>query len=82
MILPRKHLTMDESIFGFGAFLLNNMPEKITVDELWRKYLAAYDKNTYPVVFSFDRFVLTLDFLFIIGALNMNEKGELVRATH
>ena len=82
MILPRKHLTIGESIFGFGAFLLNNVLEKITVDELWGKYREAYDNNVYPVAFSFDRFILTVDYLFIIGALDINEKGELVRATH
>ena len=80
MILPQKHLTIDESLLGFGAFLLKHISKKISVDELWKKYTIACEEGVYPIVFSFDKFILTIDFLYLIGAVNLNEKGELIRA--
>ena len=66
MILPKKQLSLNESLFGFGAFLLKRS-----------YYKDAYDRKMYPVKFSFDQFVMALDYLFIIGAIKENEGGML-----
>lgn len=81
MILPKKHLTLDESYLGFGAFLLTLLNSSEDVDSLWEKYISAFVNNKYSVKFSFDEFIIVIDFLFIIGAIRM-EKGKLYRETN
>ena len=47
MILPKKHLSLDESLFGFGAYLLDNIKKNSNIDRLWRNYLSDYKNNIY-----------------------------------
>ena len=68
MILPKKQLSINESYFGFGAFLLEKLTEY---------YKDSYTNKKYPVKFSFDQFVIALDYLYIIGAIKINERGLL-----
>ena len=75
MILPKKHLSISESYFGFGAFLLSKLAEPSTVEELWNYYQDAYAAKQYPVKFSFDQFIFVLDYLYMIGAIQQNEEG-------
>lgn len=77
MILPKKHLSINESFFGFGGFLLQKLNTPVSVDELWEFYKDSYSNKKYPVKFSFDQFIMTLDYLFIIGAIRKNEGGLL-----
>ena len=81
MILPKKHVSLEESMFGFGAYLLEHIHSKITVDNLWRIYLKEYENMLYSTRFSFDQFIVTLDYLYAIGVLTINEKGELISET-
>lgn len=81
MILPKKHISLEESMFGFGAYLLEHIHSKITVDNLWRIYLKEYGNMLYSTRFSFDQFIVTLDYLYAIGVLTINEKGELISET-
>ncbi len=80
MILPKKHLSIYESFIGFGGYLLKKLNKPLTVDALWKNYIKEYEKKLYPVKFSFDRFLIALDFLYMIGAINSNE-GVLYRET-
>lgn len=77
MILPRKQLSVSESLFGFGGFLLQQLSVPATVDELWEYYKDSYANKKYAVKFSFDQFIMALDYLFIIGAIKKNERGLL-----
>lgn len=81
MILPKKQLSIYESYFGFGAFLLGAIKEPILVDDLWKYYKDAYDKNIYPVLFGYDQFLLALDYLYIIGSICITENGLINRET-
>lgn len=78
MILPKKHVSLEESLFGFGAYLLEHMSSQVTIDSLWKIYLNEYNNMLYSTRFSFDQFIVTLDYLYAIGAVSINEKGELV----
>jgi len=82
MILPRKHILLQESIFGFGAYLLSCLNKPITVDELWNKYRSDYLTSRYKVNFLFDDYVIALDYLFLIGAININAEGMLSYETN
>ena len=79
MILPKKHLSIEESLFGFGAFLLQKITNPIAIEDLWESYRDAYINKKYNVKFSFDNFIATLDYLYIIGAIKINEKGLMCR---
>lgn len=81
MILPKKQLALNESFFGFGAFLLKHIEKPISVDDLWGYYKNSYDNKKYSVKFSFDQFIMTLDYLYIIGAIKENEGGLLCYET-
>ena len=77
MILPKKQLSLNESFWGFGAFLLEHIVAPLSVEELWECYKDSYESKKYSIRFSFDQFIMTLDFLFMIGAIKMSEEGVL-----
>ena len=77
MILPKKQLSLNESMFGFGAFLLNKLKTPISVDDLWNYYKECYNNKEYSVKFSFDQFIVTLDYLYMIGAIKETKNGVL-----
>lgn len=76
MILPKKQLSIEESFWGFGGFLLKQLQKPMLVDELWECYKEFYSNGKYSVRFSFDQFIMALDYLYIIGAIKKDEKGE------
>lgn len=52
----------------------------MSTEELWEYYRDAYHNHRYPVKFSFDQYIITLDYLFIIDAIKKNEEGVLAYA--
>ena len=72
MILPSKHISENQALLGVGAVLLNELKRPQTVTSLWEKV------RTHPTVGGFDRYVLTLDMLYIIGTIRTN-RGMLER---
>jgi len=67
MILPTKHISISHSLLGVGAKILELLYHPRTVSSLWS------DVSTMHEVATFERFVLTLDFLYTIGAVEINE---------
>ncbi|MEH2010412.1 ABC-three component system middle component 6 [Nostoc sp.] len=67
MILPTKHISTSHSLLGVGATILEQLYQPRTVSSLWSAVA------TMPEVATFERFVLTLDLLYAIGAIEMNE---------
>ena len=76
MILPRKQVSLEESLFGFGAFLLSKINQGVSFGDLWDVYKTAYNNKEYSVKYSFDQYIMAMDFLFIIGAIRQNEEGQ------
>lgn len=72
MILPTKHISTSHSLLGVGAIILEQLYQPKTVSSLWSAVA------TIPEVATFERFVLTLDLLYAIGAIEM-EMGLLRR---
>lgn len=72
MILPTKHISTSYSLLGIGAKILEHMYYPRTISSLWSSVA------TMPEVATFERFVLTLDLLYAIGAIEM-EMGLLRR---
>ena len=77
MILPQKHLSLDESLFGYGSFLLQYLNNPISVDELWHIYKDAFSNKIYSVKFSFDQFLVAIDYLYMLKIINIDKGGLL-----
>lgn len=67
MILPTKHIAPENSLLGIGALLLVLLAQEQTVTRLWDRARIA---NT---VLTFPRFVLALDVLFAVGAIELTD---------
>lgn len=67
MILPTKHISISNSLLGVGAIILEHLYQPRTISSLWDAV------STMPEVATFERFVLTLDLLYIIGAVEIEE---------
>ncbi len=72
MILPSKHISQDQALIGIGAILLKEIDQPQTVTSLWETVREE------DAIGTFERFVLALDMLHIIGATNL-ENGLIVR---
>jgi hypothetical protein len=70
VILPDKHVPIGESLLGAGAVVLGRLRRPRTISALWGELREAPEMGT------FHRYVVTLDFLHAIGAVEL--KGGLV----
>ena len=73
MILPTKHIPLDQTLLGVGAVLLPYLTEAHTVSSLWEATRENVSVGT------FDRFVLALDLLHVLGGVELMRDGMLVR---
>lgn len=67
MIMPTKHIRIENSLLGTGAELLNMMSQPKTISTLWDQ------SKSIKVIKSYESFTLVLDFMFIIGAIEFND---------
>jgi hypothetical protein len=75
MILPTKYISNRYSLIGVGAVIIERLDKPKTVTSVWE----AIKQN--PEIGTFERFILGLDFLHIIGAIEIKE-GLLQRCQH
>jgi hypothetical protein len=78
MIFPTKHTTIEQSFIGFGCYILQIVDENNTVDLLWQKYQIDFKNQIYSAKQTFDNLILTLVFLYTIGAIT-EAHGEIRR---
>lgn len=74
MILPSKHVHQDQALIGVGAIVLSEMLHPHTVTSLWER------ARPHEQVGTFERFILALDMLYMIGAVEVTD-GMIVRVT-
>ena len=72
MIMPSKYLREDEALIGVGAALLQNINEATNLSTLWE------DTKNISSIGTFERFILALDLLFLLGLIEINN-NEIVR---
>lgn len=72
MILPDKYIPLEETLLGLGELLLRKLDAPLDVVCLWRRVKDC------PQVSTYHRFVLTLDFLYALGAIEFRD-GKLKR---
>lgn len=79
MILPTKGITPDRSILSVGSDLLDLLDSPQSVSNLWSRYLNFRKQMGLERPVNFNWFVLTLDFLFSIEAIDLDDRGRLVK---
>lgn len=79
MILPTKHISENRCILGVGARLLALLDREQTVSSLWENYKRGNVTNQSTPPVPFDWFILALDFLYTVGAVEW--KRGLIRKT-
>ncbi|MEW5848969.1 MAG: ABC-three component system middle component 6 [Myxococcota bacterium] len=67
MILPTKHVSTRASLLGLGAVILSELGEPRTVTSLWDRLRGRED------VGPFSRFVLALDLLHMLSAVELRD---------
>lgn len=83
MILPSKHTRISESLVGFGAYLLSYMKDgPMTVDQLWFKVAKQNETKKAFSYHGFDNLVLALNYLYIVGAVDINSEGKIYNAAN
>lgn len=78
MILPSKHISQHRALFSIGAVVLNYLTEPMTVSALWEA-IHLQDESFSLSSIHYTTYVLTLDLLFMIGAVGY-ENGLLHRS--
>ncbi len=68
MILPTKRISADKALIGLGARVLRQLRQPQTVSHLWE----TVQRDTGATV-SYDWFILSLDLLYLIGAIEYHE---------
>ena len=79
MILPTKHIRPDRALLAIGGELLVFLREPVTVSRLWDDVRSKRGDPGEPAPINYDWFVLALDLLFLVGAVEF-DRGLLRRA--
>lgn len=78
MILPTKHLSPDRAIITVASEIFELINNRSTVSSVWNdlqeKHRACMRRGEIP----YDWFILSLDFLYLIGAIE-EDNGKLTR---
>jgi hypothetical protein len=72
MILPTKHIRSDRALIAIGGELLSCLAEPMTVSRLWDELRSRRGSPSEPAPVSYDWFVLALDLLFMVGAVELD----------
>lgn len=67
MIIPDKNIKLQNSLLGMGAQVLSELQTSETISSLWEKI------KTNKAINSYEKFVLTLDFLFMLNLIDLQE---------
>lgn len=82
MIMPAKHINFSESFLGFGSYILQNLSEPKSVDELWQMYQQDLQNGLYFAKHSFDNLIMTILFLYSIDAVKEINAKVVKNETH
>ena len=80
MILPSKHLSQERALLTVGGRILQHLRQPKTVSALWEELLRRATGRNDAALLRYDGFVLALDLLFLIGAIEL-QNGLLIRRT-
>lgn len=73
MIMPNKYLKEEDTLLGASAVIFNNLEQKQSLSELWEK---VKDDDS---VYNFERFILSLDMLYILGFVEFDKNKNIIK---
>lgn len=73
MILPNKHTPTDRALLGVGGDILTALTTPKTVSALWDEVRAAGAQDTPTAIIDYKWFVLAVDFLFMLDAVELTD---------
>lgn len=76
MVLPTKRLHQDRALLSVGGGILRLLDEPKTVSRLWAEVSATRSSIPNSPTITYDWFILALDLLFAMNAIN-HERGLL-----
>lgn len=79
MILPTKHIRPERALLTIGAEVLGCLREPMTVSRVWDELRRRRGEMSEPSAITYDWFVLALDLLFIVKAVEF-DSGVLRKA--
>ena len=79
MILPTKHIRPERALLGVGAEVISALDRPMTMSKLWDAIRCRRSAVTSNPVIDYRWFVLTLDLLYTIRAIEY-ERGVIRRA--
>ena len=69
LILPAKHLSIERSIIGIGAEILDVIETPKTISEAWIQIKDNRKYSGFPI--TFDWFVMSVSWLYAISAVEL-----------
>ncbi|PVA08740.1 hypothetical protein DC366_17535 [Pelagivirga sediminicola] len=79
MILPTKHIRPERALLTIGAEVLGCLREPMTVSRVWDELRNRRGETSEPSAITYDWFILALDLLFIVKAVDF-DSGVLRKA--
>ncbi|ETR69866.1 MAG: hypothetical protein OMM_09232 [Candidatus Magnetoglobus multicellularis str. Araruama] len=74
MILPTKHISQERALLTIGSYILKKLNTQKTVSSLWEQMIEECNSGrSYQSGISYDWFVLSLDLLFTIDAIDIKD---------
>lgn len=67
MIYPNKTIELKYTLLGVGSLIVTELNTPQTVSSLWERIRTREEIGT------FEKYVLTLDFLYLIGLVKMDD---------
>ncbi len=77
MLLPSKHITLSQSIIGLAGIIIKFLEKPKNIDELWLEYKEINNTKLFPAEHEYNTFVLAVHYLFTVGIIDLNKKGQL-----
>lgn len=74
MILPTKRLASDRALISVGAELLLLLEQPRSTTQLWSAFQMSRETKAVTGPVSYDWFVLALDLLFMLGAVEWSAR--------
>lgn len=78
MILPTKHLPPDRAIISVSSEVFGLIRSKSTVSSVWNDLQDKHNASMRYGEVPYDWYILALDFLFLIGAIE-ERQGRLIK---
>jgi hypothetical protein len=74
VLTPTKNLHEDKTIIKIGARILSILISPSTLSSIWESYLQVQKQDSNKILrIQFDTFILALDFLYMIGAIEYED---------